>query len=65
MQSKLAIEGGTPVHTRTWPQWPVWDETEEKALLEVLRSGQWWSLGGTKVPEFEAAFAANQGTCFA
>ncbi len=55
---KLAITGGSPSRSKPWPQWPVWDETEERALLEVLRSGQWWSVGGAKVPEFEAAFAA-------
>src|ERR1041384_7998929 len=57
MTRTLAIDGGTPIRTKPWPQWPVWDESEERALLEVLRSGQWWSVGGTKVPEFEEAFA--------
>jgi dTDP-4-amino-4,6-dideoxygalactose transaminase len=61
--SKLAIEGGTPVRnaeTRPWPQWPIWDEPEERAILEVLHSGQWWSVGGTKVAEFEESFARIQ-----
>ena len=26
----------------------------------MLRSGQWWAVGGRKVPEFESAFAAFQ-----
>jgi dTDP-4-amino-4,6-dideoxygalactose transaminase len=53
----LVIDGGPKTREKPWPAWPVYDETEEKALLDVLRSGQWWSVGGKKVPEFEEAFA--------
>ena len=38
---------------------PVLGEEEERAVLEVLRSGQ-LSLG-PRVPEFEAAFAQRVG----
>ena len=38
----LAITGGQPVRTAPWPKWPVFDGTEEQALLEVFRSGNWW-----------------------
>jgi dTDP-4-amino-4,6-dideoxygalactose transaminase len=72
----LALYGGTPVRTKPFPHWPVFDEAEEKALLEVLRSGQWWrySMGeaidpqcvveGThsKVGEFQQQFAETQGS---
>ncbi|MCL6475536.1 MAG: DegT/DnrJ/EryC1/StrS family aminotransferase [Firmicutes bacterium] len=61
----LAVEGGTPVRARGWPTWPVFDRTEEEALLEVVRSGKWWSVEGTKVREFEAAFARFQDAQFA
>lgn len=40
--SGLAILGGSPsrdTKINPWPKWPVWDEKEEKALLEVLNSG--------------------------
>jgi dTDP-4-amino-4,6-dideoxygalactose transaminase len=37
-----ALLGGQPVRTAPWPRWPVFDEREENALLEVLRSGHWW-----------------------
>lgn len=60
MSERLAIDGGTPVRSKPWPAWPVYDEREEAALLEVLRSGQWWAVGGKKVPQFEAAFAQFQ-----
>jgi dTDP-4-amino-4,6-dideoxygalactose transaminase len=40
--SKLAVFGGEAVRTAPFPSWPVFDESEEKSLLEVLHSGQWW-----------------------
>ena len=61
----LAIDGGTPVRTRPWSRWPVFDETEEQAILGFLRSGKWWSVEGTKVHEFEQAFARFQDAQFA
>jgi len=61
----LAIDGGTPVRSRPWPRWPIFDETEEQAILEVVRSGKWWSVEGTKVREFEEAFARFQDAQFA
>ena len=54
--SKLAINGGTPVRTATWPQWPQWDERERDHLLAVLESGEWGGFNA-KVHEFETAFA--------
>ena len=40
--NQLAILGGTPTRSAAWPNWPVYDETEERLLLEVLHSGNWW-----------------------
>ena len=40
--AKLAINGGAAVRTTPFPQWPVFDESEERAILGVLRSGKWW-----------------------
>jgi dTDP-4-amino-4,6-dideoxygalactose transaminase len=40
--SSLAINGGTPVRTRSFPDWPVFDQREEELLLKVFRSGKWW-----------------------
>ena len=54
---KLAIQGGSPVRKKGWPTWPISDETEEKALLAVLHSGNWWrhSYGqGVELVEDEA-----------
>jgi dTDP-4-amino-4,6-dideoxygalactose transaminase len=65
---KLAIKGGNPVRTKPFTRWPVFDEREERALLEVLRSGHWGRITGKKNEEFEEKFSkfvgANYGvTC--
>jgi dTDP-4-amino-4,6-dideoxygalactose transaminase len=75
--SNLAICGGRPVRTMPFPSWPVFDRSEETALLEVLHSGQWWkySFGaaarpgemsaddgsGSCVERFQNAFALAHG----
>jgi len=56
---KLAITGGKPVRdvkASPWPKWPVWDQNEEKVLLDVLKSGI-WSYNGPKERQFNTAFA--------
>ena len=60
---ELAIKGGAPVRAEPFPVWPVWDEREELALLEVLRSGVWGALDqvGSRVSKFEKAFARANG----
>ncbi len=57
---QLACEGGTPVRTRPFPSWPVWDSHDEDALLDVLRSGRWGEIDGNVVGRFEARFAEFQ-----
>ncbi len=63
MSDKLAIDGGAPSRTAPFPAWPIYDEREERNLLEVLRSGQ-WGIGGAKVAQFEQRFAEYQGARF-
>ncbi len=52
-----AILGGSPSWAPSrWPVWPRWNpETDEKRLLEVMRSGVWSRAG--VVTEFEKAWA--------
>ena len=50
----LAVAGGKPVRTAAFPGWPVFDATEEDAILGVLRSGKWFL--GDRVAEFERTF---------
>lgn len=58
---KLAVDGGSPVRTDPFPSWPVFDEREERLLLEVLHSGKWGELAGNKVTTFAQRFAEYQG----
>jgi dTDP-4-amino-4,6-dideoxygalactose transaminase len=53
--SRLALHGGAPAAKCEWPRWPIWDDAERSALLEVLESGQWWY--GEQVRRFEKAYA--------
>ena len=60
MPETLALHGGTPVRTRPWPQWPTYDATDEKALLDALHGGV-WGVGGPRVGEFECSYSALHG----
>ena len=62
--SKLAINGGAPVKTNTFPKWPIYDEKEEEALKKVLHSGVWGTLG-SELTAFNKKFAAYQGAQYA
>lgn len=39
------------------PRWPYADEKEETAVIEVLKSVNWWRNAGNKVKAFEKEFA--------
>lgn len=56
-----ALLGGKPVRTQRFPSWPVFDEREERALVEVVRSGKWFRGNGEKVMEFEESYARLTG----
>jgi perosamine synthetase len=55
-----AILGGKPVRTKDWQKWPIWNpETDEKRVLETIRSGVWSRAG--VVTEFEEKYAEAMG----
>jgi perosamine synthetase len=58
---KLALNGGEKVHTGPWPGWPVWDQSAEKDIIDMLRSGRWWRGSGERVAEFEKKYAELMG----
>lgn len=64
MTIQLAIDGGDPVRTAPFPAWPVFGGREEQLLLEVLHSGDWGELSGSKVREFGRDFASFQGAAW-
>src|SRR5262249_32876038 len=44
-----------------FPGWPVHDEVEDKAMLEVVRSGKWGRGTGNTVSRFEESYASLMG----
>ncbi len=61
---KLAIHGGKPIRTKPLPAWPQYDE-EIEAAAQVLRSGKHARQSGSRVAEFEEAFASFFGVKYA
>ncbi|MCW5555489.1 MAG: DegT/DnrJ/EryC1/StrS family aminotransferase [Verrucomicrobiae bacterium] len=59
--AKPAKLGGVKAHPGGFPGWPVYDQAEEKALLDVLKSGRWFRGSGTAVAEFEKEYAGLTG----
>jgi dTDP-4-amino-4,6-dideoxygalactose transaminase len=58
--SRLAVRGGTPVRTKGFARWPMWDkERDEELVLSVLRSGVW--SRSKVVAEFEKKYAELLG----
>jgi dTDP-4-amino-4,6-dideoxygalactose transaminase len=62
-----AVLGGAKAHPAQFPSWPVFDQTEERAVLETLRSGKWYRGNGKNVVRFEDEYARLTGakTCLA
>lgn len=58
---KPAILGGAPIRSKPWPEWPIWNvETDEKLVVDNLRSGVW--SRAALVKEFEEKWAKEIGT---
>ncbi|MGV3509291.1 MAG: DegT/DnrJ/EryC1/StrS family aminotransferase [Sphingobacteriaceae bacterium] len=57
---KPAILGGKPVRTKDWQKWPIWNpETDEKPVVDVIRSGVW--SRASIATEFEKEWAKALG----
>ncbi|GAH89120.1 unnamed protein product, partial [marine sediment metagenome] len=59
--SQLAIAGGNPVRTRSFPAWPQYNEQEQKGLTDVLESRNW---GGYPFPNRLAALFGQRFAAF-
>jgi perosamine synthetase len=59
---KPAVLGGDPIRKTRFPSWPVFDQVEERAVLDVLRSKH-WNRGSSKsvVARFEDEYAKALG----
>ena len=58
---KPAILGGAKAHSGLFPEWPVVDQTEEEAMIDVLHSKKWCRLGSNKVDNFETEYKKLTG----
>jgi len=56
---KPAALGGKPVRTGGYQSWPMVDAADEKAVLDVVRSGRWYR--SRSVGQFEETFAKLNG----
>jgi perosamine synthetase len=56
-----ALLGGEPVRRRPFPDWPIIDERDDRALLDVLHSREWYRGSGEAARRFEDAFAELTG----
>lgn len=69
--AKLAINGGKPLRTKPYPNWPPFDSNEENELLKTLKSHNWGGYPSPNVnaSEFARKFAkahdAEYGVCCA
>jgi dTDP-4-amino-4,6-dideoxygalactose transaminase len=61
LQIQLAVDGGTPIRSRPFPPWPVFDQEQISAVTEVLRSGKVNSWTGEQTGLFEKEFAEFAG----
>jgi dTDP-4-amino-4,6-dideoxygalactose transaminase len=59
---KPAILGGPKAFSGAFPGWPVYDQTEERALIDTLHSGKWYRGSGQTVGKFEVAYARLTGS---
>lgn len=62
--AQLALRGGAVVRVKPFPKWPENSESDEQALIKVLRSGQWGRHQGCQTEAFEKRFAEYQDACF-
>lgn len=64
---ELAILGGPKTRDEAYPDWPVFDERDIAAVIEVVKSGRWggYPYPGPQTAEFARRFAELQGGEFA
>ena len=58
---KPALLGGEKAFTGRFSRWPIYNGSEEDALLEVLHSNKWGRLDGSVTARFEAEYARVMG----
>ncbi|MDA2927155.1 DegT/DnrJ/EryC1/StrS family aminotransferase [Acidobacteria bacterium AH-259-G07] len=64
VDQELALLGGKPVRTKSFPSWPVIAENDRKSWKQVLESKNWFRSNGHYVTEFEESWARRLGARF-
>lgn len=61
--SDLAVLGGDPIRTETFPRWPVFDQSEIDAVSQTVLSGRWggFPYPGPNIAEFAEKFSEMLG----
>ncbi|MEC3878300.1 DegT/DnrJ/EryC1/StrS family aminotransferase [Parapedobacter sp. 10938] len=54
---KPALLGGAKAVQSGFSRWPIYDKTEENAIVAVLKSNKWGRLQGAVTANFETAYA--------
>jgi perosamine synthetase len=57
----LALLGGKPVRRERFSAWPIVEENDEKAWMEVLRKKKWCRIDGDYANRFEETWARMMG----
>jgi dTDP-4-amino-4,6-dideoxygalactose transaminase len=58
---KPALLGGRKAHPEGFTGWPIYNNREEQALINTLRTGNWGRLNGNKSATFESEYAKMLG----
>jgi len=58
---KPALLGGTRAFPGRFTRWPIYDGTEEQALIDVVNSSKWGRLDGNVTAKFEEEYAKYLG----
>lgn len=61
-QEKPALLGGPKIRTEPFPSWPITTKTDEDAILETLRGGEWYRGTGQQVNRFEQSYKQLTGS---
>ncbi len=64
-QGALALKGGKPVKTGSFPSWPMIRKNDEAGWAEVLQEKHWCRLGAPHVKQFEQVWAQQLRTKYA
>jgi len=63
--AELAIKGGPPLRTRSFPEWPVVTEDEKEAVMKVVESGKWGHILTEQAEQFRERFAGYHNVDYA